>query len=203
MAHKSCACGCGAPVLQKFLRGHNARLRARALGDRKVCPTCGAAKPYTADYFPRCRGRRGGLSSECKPCHVARGIRWARNHPEKIRVKSRLWHRRYRQLYPERYVAVRQRSAAKLRSELIAAYGGECACCGEQEPGFLTLEHIGRTGKRHRDEVGQGEAVWRDLKKRGWPKDGFTLLCWNCNMATSRGRTCPHKDRPALTLDAS
>ena len=32
------------------------------------------------------------------------------------------------------------------------------------------------------------------LRRRGWPKDGYTLLCWNCNAMTRFGRTCPHEE---------
>jgi hypothetical protein len=77
---------------------------------------------------------------------------------------------------------------------MIAAYGGKCTCCGEAESQFLTLEHIKHDGKEHRERIkGSGNAIWLDLKRRGWPQDGFTVLCWNCQMATAHGDICPHK----------
>lgn len=81
---------------------------------------------------------------------------------------------------------------AKLRAELIDAYGGRCACerCPETNPAFLTLEHVDGDGKAHRAVA--GSHTYADLRRRGWPQEGYTLLCWNCNAATRWGRTCPH-----------
>jgi hypothetical protein len=31
-----------------------------------------------------------------------------------------------------------------------------------------------------------------DLKRQGWPKDGYTVLCLNCNIAKGATGTCPH-----------
>jgi hypothetical protein len=31
------------------------------------------------------------------------------------------------------------------------------------------------------------------LKKHGWPKEGFTILCFNCNCAKGIYGTCPHQ----------
>src|SRR5260221_6067810 len=78
--------------------------------------------------------------------------------------------------------------------ELVAAYGGRCSCprCPETNPAFLTLEHLNGAGKAHRAKV--GSHAYTDLRRRGWPKDGYTLLCWNCNAMTRFGRTCPHME---------
>lgn len=80
-----------------------------------------------------------------------------------------------------------------LKMEMILAYGGKCFCCGEKGIEFLTIEHINNDGKAHREELGGlGIKVWLDLKRRGWPKDGFTILCWNCNCAKKYGKFCMH-----------
>lgn len=89
--------------------------------------------------------------------------------------------------------AIQRERNAKLKMELITAYGGSCTCCGEMEPRFLTLEHTNRDGKHHRAAVGGGYAVYRDLKKRGFPKGSFTILCMNCNFSEKDGKPCPHK----------
>jgi len=81
-----------------------------------------------------------------------------------------------------------------VRAELIEAYGGKCTCprCPEINPAFLTLEHVDGTGKEHRSQV--GSHAYADLRRRGWPQEGYTLLCWNCNAMTRHGRTCPHME---------
>lgn len=75
-----------------------------------------------------------------------------------------------------------------LRKEVMDAYGGshKCSCpgCSATAIEFLTIEHIGGTGAAHRKEVGAGDGIYRDLKKRGFPdKDKYCVLCMNCNIA--------------------
>ena len=85
----------------------------------------------------------------------------------------------------------------RLRTEFIVAYGGKCTCCGESNSAFLTLEHIHGDGRQHRESLSDGAAgLLRDLKKRGWPKDRYTLLCYNCNCV--KVKPCPHKTDPAF-----
>ena len=84
----------------------------------------------------------------------------------------------------------------KLRQEILDAYGRKCACCGEKEILFLEVDHVNNDGKKHRRKLksGSAKAVYRDLQKRGYPKDGFQLLCANCNQGKKRnGGICPHK----------
>ena len=82
-----------------------------------------------------------------------------------------------------------------LREEMVAAYGGACACCGENEPVFLTLDHINGDGAADRKANGfvGGYSTYLKLKKRGWPTAGYQLLCYNCNCAKKTGDECPHR----------
>lgn len=83
---------------------------------------------------------------------------------------------------------------ARLRKEMIDVYGSVCGCCGENNPGFLTIDHIRMDGQPHRKALGgSGVSFLGALKRLGWPKDGLQLRCMNCNWATRYGRTCPHK----------
>jgi hypothetical protein len=87
------------------------------------------------------------------------------------------------------------------QAELIAAYGGKCSCCGESEPAFLTLDHVGGGGAAHRRAIkkkSEGRAnvtrkLRQELKAQGWPKDKYRLLCMNCNFATGHKKACPHQ----------
>lgn len=81
----------------------------------------------------------------------------------------------------------------KIRKEMFEAYGSFCSCCGEKHKEFLTLDHVNGDGAAHREKVGKGWGALLDLRKRGWPKDGYTVLCMNCNFAKRFGATCPHK----------
>lgn len=86
---------------------------------------------------------------------------------------------------------------AELRREMIAAYGGACTCCQESHPEFLSLDHVNGDGAEHRRAVGEnGQAQLLDLRNRGWPQEGYTVLCFNCNIAKGAKGECPHmRDR--------
>lgn len=80
-----------------------------------------------------------------------------------------------------------------LKAEVVAAYGGKCACCGEGQILFLQIDHINGGGKKDRD-AGLFSATWyRWLKNNGYPKD-YQLLCANCNWGKHiNGGVCPHR----------
>lgn len=83
---------------------------------------------------------------------------------------------------------------AKLKAEVVSAYGGACACCGERTPEFLAVDHIHNDGAAHRREVKSG-SLYGWLKRNGFPKDRFQLLCHNCNAAKALYGACPHSLR--------
>lgn len=97
---------------------------------------------------------------------------------------------------------------AKTKTECFDAYGGKCACCGEANYVFLTIDHKNGGGNKHRRELAiqhvknpmaprkaigifGGVRMYRWLRKNKWPKE-FQLLCWNCNMAKRQNSRCPH-----------
>jgi len=109
---------------------------------------------------------------------------------------------RWYQEHREEQILVMRKRRREIRDETFAAYGGyKCACCGETNPGFLSLDHIDGGGNEHRRKInkksGIGFQYW--LKKNGFPP-GFQVLCYNCNLgrAFAGGGVCPHK----LTLKA-
>ncbi|MEV5468309.1 hypothetical protein AB0N37_22185 [Streptomyces griseoincarnatus] len=87
-----------------------------------------------------------------------------------------------------------QRSDRKLKTAVINAYGGRCACCEESLLPLLCIDHIGGGGIQHRKSLGVsgGAGFNRWLRDQGFPS-GFQVLCWNCNDGKSwNGGTCPH-----------
>lgn len=147
--------------------------------ETKRCIACGKTKPIT-EFYHHSNKRTGydKYHARCKPCKNQYQIAWHRKNPERVARAAEL--RRARQ--------------AALRRDAIAAYGGKCVCCGEDNPAFLTIDHVGGGGTKHRKSLGGGgEAIYAWLKREGYPKEGFRLLCMNCNWATSRnGGVCPH-----------
>ena len=78
------------------------------------------------------------------------------------------------------------------RKEVLDHYGRVCACCGETNELFLSVDHINNDGNKHRKEIGQS-AIYRWLVKHGFP-EGFQVLCYNCNFGKRvNGGICPHK----------
>jgi hypothetical protein len=92
---------------------------------------------------------------------------------------------------------VREKSRRKLgmslKDEVMQAYGGMCKCCGESHLAFLTIDHIHNDGATHRKTISPS-ALYKWLKKEGFPQDDFQCLCFNCNFAKSRNPGgCPHE----------
>lgn len=108
--------------------------------------------------------------------------------------------RRTRRVTDPAYRKARNESArnwyATLRAQVIEAYGGQCACCGESEERFLTIDHVDGGGEKHRREVGGSAGLYSWLRKQGFPAQGFQLLCFNCNQVKAIYGQCPHQSHP-------
>ena len=92
--------------------------------------------------------------------------------------------------------AVNQRNR-KIKLEVIAAYGGKCQCpggCEVTEFDWLSVDHINGGGVQHRKTLKTiGCDFYRWLKRMGFPKDEFRLLCYNCNLSRGHLGACPHE----------
>lgn len=110
----------------------------------------------------------------------------------------------------EKYQEEREEQIAKVLAyqrgvlaEFFDRYGACCACCGEDNRLFLTIDHMnGRMDDHYyqgRDVNGQrrkktGIHAARAAKKEGWP-DTYQVLCFNCNSGRARnGGVCPHQE---------
>lgn len=107
------------------------------------------------------------------------------------RVKNRA-NQRYSEKRTEILAKLRE-AGRQLKHEVIDAYGGRCACCGESAIEFMTIDHTDGGGSDHRKKTGKGRGIYKDLKARGFPKDGFQVLCFNCNIALGFYGYCPHR----------
>jgi hypothetical protein len=79
----------------------------------------------------------------------------------------------------------------RVRAEVIAVYGGQCACCAEATSRFLTIDHKNGDGAEHRRSLPKGRKtdMYRWAKANGYPDD-LQLLCFNCNYARSYYGRC-------------
>ncbi len=148
-----------------------------------TCPECNEVK----EHYGR------GL---CRRCHrrLYSNPAYRQKHREQIRLIDKRYYERHRETMMKQSKARRD----KYRAEMIEAYGGQCVCCGESEPAFLTVDHIHNDGAEHRKRkrgAGSGFSLAIELKKQGWPKDRYQLLCMNCNMAKGNLGVCPHQQK--------
>ena len=80
----------------------------------------------------------------------------------------------------------------RARLQAIIAYGGCCSCCGETNADFLCLDHINNDGAEERRQPGgSGYTLPARLRREGYPKGRYQVLCYNCNMAKGLKEACP------------
>lgn len=125
--------------------------------------------------------------------------------PEELARHKREYNREYRRTHRERfrersraaYVRLREsnlRRTFQLRLQSLRHYGGNppsCACCGETELEFLSIDHKNGGGGKHRKQVGSGVTFHYWLRRNGFP-NGYQILCHNCNQAKGYYGGCPH-----------
>lgn len=154
---------------------------------KRKCSKCGEIKP-----LKEFNKKGNGHQPNCKECRS----KFPSNNPVRKALMTKLWRERniehVRIHSKECYIKERD----CIMNEWYEAYGGRCACCGETNIKFLTVEHKNGDGQKHRKEVGTGIAMLKDLKKNNWPKDTIEMLCYNCNCGKSRNKgVCPHKEQ--------
>lgn len=155
---------------QRRLQGLCSHCGAPAAPHRKMCAAClELAKTRYQDRkqsgaCTRCGAAPATMKAMCAGCS------------EKSKRKLRDWRDR-------------------LMVEVMNAYGGcVCRCCGETRVAFLTLDHIGGGGNRHRAAMKEerNTDIYTWVKKRRFPP-GFQVLCMNCNWARGKYGECPHQ----------
>ena len=87
----------------------------------------------------------------------------------------------------------RKKRRAGSRDKVFNKYGDICACCGENNKRFLTIDHIENNGAQHRKVI-KGAYFYDWLVKNDFPI-GYQTLCWNCNLGKyHNGGICPHRE---------
>lgn len=170
------------------IRGDTRRRSGRDHQDMKAgepigraCTACGTWKPASEFYIDK---RYGTLLSRCKRCVLnAQRADYQARYPTD-------------DAYRQRFSDSAKRRKQRIRDAVLSAYGGACACCGESERKFLTLDHVDGDGAHHRRAVGvmTGIETWAWAMDNGFP-NSLQLLCWNCNSAKGAYGTCPHRRR--------
>jgi hypothetical protein len=81
-----------------------------------------------------------------------------------------------------------------MREYVLSRYSGgvpHCACCGETNLAFLTLDHKNPLDK----SLGVSHVLYSKLANLGFPP-GYQVLCYNCNCGKRDNAFCPHELAP-------
>lgn len=138
---------------------------------------------------------------------LQRARAWRAANLERSREFARnWWKRKFASMSPDELLEHRKADVRKAtrkyleRKELIfAAYGGYlCACCGEKEKSFLSIDHVEKSNAQMVKEglYKRGSASFYNwLVKNKFPK-GFQVLCMNCQFGKKHNNgVCPHQVR--------
>lgn len=161
----------------------------------KECRKCNITKEDIE--FGRSKQNLDKLSSYCKNCERIRSRErtreWYYVDIEKSRRLGRENYHRHIKEYREKQKESRRR-LRKLAFEAYSEGKPKCACCGETEEKFLSIDHINGGGtKERRMGKGGGHFLYRRLKKEGYPI-GYQVLCYNCNFSKGVWGRCPHRN---------
>lgn len=87
----------------------------------------------------------------------------------------------------------RRRGRVKIRSDIVFFLGGKCACCPENRPLRLTVDHVHDNGGKDGLPRG-GVDLYKKILNGVALKSDFQLLCWNCNFSKHLGGgQCVHQ----------
>ncbi len=135
------------------------------------CAVCGVE-------FETSRPKRKTCGHECFKQYRNQYLRQHRNaNKEKTIQHNKEHYDKNRNRYIEQQKQKRKRD----KIDVMDAYGGKCAICGESHIEFLTIDHSFNDGAEHRKKIKSSE-FYRWLKKNKYPKNlGLRVLCFNCN----------------------
>ena len=175
----------------------------------KLCVKCKVEKPITEFY--KAKESKFGVHSYCKLCHNEHN-RIKNGYNERVYVEIKDGKKvcsMCKEIKPIEEFCISNSARfglsspckqcqsdkrLELRFDILNHYSNgdlKCACCGENESDFLTLDHIDGGGRQHRKKVGSGN-IYVQIRREGYPK-GYRVLCMNCNFCYGIKGYCPHQ----------
>ena len=128
----------------------------------------------------------------------------------KARERNRKWYAKVRDIQcakrradrkkrPEVYFQRSRMADINAKKRVFVAYGNKCACCGETQREFLSLDHVNNDGAKQRRELNKTNhkstrSTYYWAIKNNFPPS-LQLLCYNCNMSKGFRGYCPHQIR--------
>jgi hypothetical protein len=135
----------------------------------RLCKKCRREK--TLIEFPFFKRAKGLRRHECHTCHRARmNIHYLQNKAYRIQ-RQREWYA----ANPSRMMTAERRAQVN-RNARLKRLGAACACCGEVERKFLTIDHVNDDGAEHRRQHNVAVRLYRWIIKTGFPED-IQILC--------------------------
>lgn len=117
--------------------------------------------------------------------------------PYKDKLMQKMYHQKWHALNRGKNLIKQKQYQLKVKLEVFNRYTDgdvKCACCGENELQFLSIDHIHGGGTKHRAEIG-AHKIYFWLRNNNYP-DGFRVLCHNCNQSLGFYGWCPHQTKP-------
>ena len=152
-----------------------------------ICKIHGEIEPYVNQHM----GSRGKVRI-FRACPICKSDRNKKRYVEK-KDEIAKYHADLYKNNKEQMLALSKEKRKKLKTAVVQGYGGKCECCEEKHEEFLSIDHINGDGAKLRRTTQKGGKLYRDLVKYNFPKDGYRLLCMNCNFSYGRFGYCPHQ----------
>ena len=117
---------------------------------------------------------------------------------EKSKVYRKRYMKKYYKNHKDNWHSYRPEKRLQLRQLIFNHYGNMCACCGETESLFLSIDHVNNDGASERRSKKDGKRLtginfYIQIVKENFP-DRYQILCMNCNFGKYRnGGVCPHE----------
>jgi hypothetical protein len=82
------------------------------------------------------------------------------------------------------------------KQNVLAAYGGKCYCCGEDNAMFLTIDHINNDGGEQRRINQHFRNIFVALTTKPVDLNTYRVACFSCNCGrqVNNGTVCPHQE---------
>jgi len=128
-----------------------------------------------------------------------------KRHPDKVKLANKIARAKRHNHYLIISRAQQRRARERWRNGVLEKYSGpvpKCACCGESEKDFLTIDHVTGMARAEREKRGTpraGYPLYRWLIRNCFPA-GFQVLCMNCNVSKGKHGECIHGARPQVPI---
>ncbi len=172
------------------------------------CARCGQSFQAKGPSQKYCDG--------CRPIAYREAVRicsasYYRRYPERVKLANKVARAKRHDYYLAMARRQHRRTRERLRTMVLRNYSGavpRCACCGEREQDFLTIDHIEGRARDAEKKFGiprAGYPLYRWLRRNRFPI-GFQVLCANCNISKGKHGKCTHTTKldgsPTLPSDS-